>query len=35
MLFPKGSVEWLETLVPGQKLTMGQALGRFTAGPTG
>jgi phosphatidylserine decarboxylase len=34
MLFPKGSVEWLETLVPGQKLTMGQALGRFTAGPT-
>lgn len=32
MLFPRGTVEWLSTLVPGQKLTMGQALGRFNAG---
>jgi phosphatidylserine decarboxylase len=32
MLFPRGSVEWQETLVPGQRLVMGQALGRVTAG---
>jgi phosphatidylserine decarboxylase len=32
MLFPRGSVDWLPTLVPGQKLAMGQALGRINAG---
>lgn len=31
MLFPRGSVEWLETLAPGQSVKMGQALGRITA----
>lgn len=31
MLFPQGSVEWLPTLVPGQTLRMGQALGRINA----
>jgi phosphatidylserine decarboxylase len=32
MLFPRGTIEWLPTLVPGQKLAMGQALGRIGAG---
>ena len=31
MLFPRGSVEWLESLSPGQSVEMGQALGRVTA----
>jgi phosphatidylserine decarboxylase len=31
MLFPRGSIEWLSTLVPGQKLAVGQALGRINA----
>ena len=29
-VFPRGSVEWLETLAPGQTVRMGQALGRLT-----
>jgi phosphatidylserine decarboxylase len=35
MLFPEGTVEWNETLVPGQQLTMGQALGRTQAAASG
>jgi phosphatidylserine decarboxylase len=35
LLFPRGTVEWLPTLAPGQALLMGQALGRFGAGPSG
>lgn len=31
MLFPRGAVEWLETLKSGQSLKMGQAIGRVTA----
>lgn len=32
MLFPRGSVDWLETLAPGQSVRMGQMLGRVTFG---
>ena len=31
LLFPRGTVSWLESLQPGQSLRMGQALGTLTA----
>lgn len=35
MLFPRGTATWLETLVPGQEIRMGEALGRVVASETG
>ena len=33
MLFPRGTVEWLDSLVPDQPLRMGQAVGRIKTPP--